>query len=221
MRRVVVVLGVIGLLLILTAPASAGGPGWNLRLYGAGMDPDLDRMVPSENPDEIRVKALSDFGFGASLEYQFNDRLGIELGGMWASPDIELSAEIPDYGLLKLTDSMSTQVTTLDLNFHLTPNSPSFDFYIGAGVANVGFDDLHYVDPEGDPLDIKVDGDVSWSAKAGLDIALGQDSGWAAVGGLRYIDSDIEFRNAEDDAGDTATLSFDMFSFSVGVAYSF
>ena len=185
------------------------------------MDPDLDRMVPSENPDEVRVKALSDFGFGASLEYQFSDLLGIELGAIWASPEIELSAEIPDYGLLKLTDSMSTQVTTLDLNFHLTPNSPSFDFFIGAGIANVDFDDLHYVDPEGDPLDIKVDGDFSWSAKAGLDIALGQDSGWAAVGGIRYIDSDIEFRNAEDDAGDTATLSFDMFSFSVGIGYSF
>jgi outer membrane protein W len=132
-----------------------------------------------------------------------------------------LSAEIPDYGLLKLTDSMSTQVTTLDLNFHLTPNSPSFDFYIGAGITNVGFSNLHYVDPEGDPLDLKVDGDVSWSAKAGLDIALGQESGWAAVGGLRYIDSDVEFRNVDDDAGDTATLSFDIFSFSVGIAYSF
>ncbi len=221
MRRAMVVLGVIALLLTLAAPASAGEQGWNLRIYGAGMDPDLDRMVPSENPDEVRVKGLSDLGFGASLEYQFNDRLGIELGAIWASPEIELSADIPDYGLLKLTDSMSTQVITVDLDVHLTPKSPSFDFYIGAGIASVEFSDLHYLDPDGDPLDIKVDGDFSWSAKAGLDIALGADSGWAAVGGLRYIDSDIEFRNVDEDAGDTATLSFDIFSFSVGVAYSF
>jgi len=91
----------------------------------------------------------------------------------------------------------------------------------GAGIASVDYGNLHYVDPEGDPLDIKVDGDISWSAKAGLDLALGQESSWSAVGGLRYIDSDVEFRNVDDDAGNAATLSFDIFSFSGGIAYSF
>jgi len=221
MRRALVVLGVIAFCGMLAAPASAGERGWHLRVFAAGFDPDLDLMVPSENPDEVRVKGLSDLGFGASLEYQFNDRFGLELGGIWGSPEVELSADIPGYGHLSLLDSMSTRVITADVDFHLTPNSRAFDLYLGAGIANVGFGDLHYVDPEGDPLDLSADGELTWSVKAGVDIALGKESRWAAFGGIRYIGSDIELSNVDDTADDTATLSYNIFSFSVGIAYRF
>ena len=221
MKRIWIVLGVLLVCGALATPVEAAGKGWHLRIFAAGIDPDLDVMVPSENPDEIRVKGLSDLGFGASLEYQFNDRFGLELGAISGSPEVELSADIPGYGHLSLTDSMSTQVIIVDLDFHLTPNSRAFDFYLGAGIANVGFGDLHYVDPDGDPLDISADGELTWSVKAGLDIALGKESRWAAVGGIRYIDSDIELSNVDEPDGGPATLSYNIFSFSVGIAFSF
>jgi outer membrane protein W len=217
MKRALVFLAVAGMIGIIAAPAAAADSGWHLRVFAAGFDPDLDVMVPAENPEEIRVTADSDLGFGASLEYQFSGLLGLELGVMKASPAIVLSAEdVPGFGGISLTDSMSTTAITLDLNFHLTPNSQSFDFYVGAGIASMGYGDLRYIEPDGDYLDLDVSNDLGYSAKAGLGISLGKNSNWAAVGGLRYIWTDLEVTQEE-----TATFDFDTFSFSVGVAYSF
>jgi opacity protein-like surface antigen len=135
---------------------------------------------------------------------------------MQASPTIELSADVPGYGHISLTDSMSTTAVTLDLDFHLTPSSQYFDVYFGAGLINLGYGDLHYVEPDGDPLVLENGNDLTYSAKAGLGIALGKNSNWAAMGGLRYIWTDLEVTQEN-----AATFDFNTFSFSVGVAYSF
>jgi opacity protein-like surface antigen len=217
MKRELVILAVVALCGSLAAPAAAADKGWRLRIFAAGFDPDLDITVPAENPDEVRVRADSDLGFGASLEYQFNNLLGLEAGFMKASPAIKLIAEdIPGYGDIVLTDSMSTTALTLDLNFHLTPSSEYFDLYLGGGIASMGYGSLHYIEPDGDSLDLDVDNDLTYSAKAGLGISLGKKAKWAAFGGLRYIWSDLDVTQEE-----TATFDFNTFSFSVGIAYSF
>jgi len=217
MKRALIILGILALCGSLAAPASAADKGWHVRVFAAGFDPDLDVMVPAENPEEIRVIADSDLGFGASLEYQFSNLLGIELGYMQASPAIVLSAEdIPGYGDIFLTDSMSTTAITLDLNFHLTPSSQYFDFFLGAGVASMGYGNLQYIEPDGDSLDLDVGNDLGYSAKAGLGIALGKNSKWAAFGGLRYIWTDLEITQEN-----AATFDFNTFSFTVGIGYSF
>jgi outer membrane protein W len=217
MKRALIIFGILALCGSLTVPASAADKGWHLRVFAAGFDPDLDVLVPAENPEEIRVTADSDLGFGGSLEYQFSNLLGLELGYMQASPAIVLSADdIPGYGDISLKDSMSTRAITLDLDFHLTPNSQYFDFYLGAGIASMGYGDLQYAEPDGDTLDLAVSNDLGYSAKAGVDIALGKNSNWAAVGGLRYIWSDLEITQEN-----AATFDFNVFSFSVGIAYSF
>jgi hypothetical protein len=123
--------------------------------------------LPAVNPEEVRITGESDLGFGASLEYQFSSLLGLEVGAFRASPKVEISADIPGYGHISLTDAMATTVITLDLDFHLTPGSPYFDFVLGAGLANLSYGDLHYyIDPDGDPLDITVSNDLTYSAKA-------------------------------------------------------
>ena len=217
MKRASVFLAIATLFLTLASPASAGDSGWRLRVFAAGFDPDLDVMAPAENPDEIRVRADSDLGFGASIEYQFNNLLGLEAGFMKASPAIELSAEdVPGYGDIVLTDSISTTGLILDLNFHLTPSSEYFDLYLGGGIARMNYGSLHYVEPDGDSLDLDVGNDTGYSAKAGLGISLGRNSNWAAFGGLRYIWSDIEVTQE-----DSTTFDFDTLSFSVGIAVSF
>jgi opacity protein-like surface antigen len=221
MNRFLVLIAVLALLGLAVVPASAGERDWHVRVFASGFDPDLDVMVPAENPDEIRVTADSDLGFGASLELQLSELLGLELGVMQASPSIELSADVPGYGPLSLTDSLSTLVITLDLDVHLTPGSEWFDVYLGGGVANVGYGDLHYVDPDGDPLDLETDDDLTYSIKAGVDIALGSSSRWAATGCLRYLWSDLEVTQAQEPGGGTETFDFDIFHFSVGIAYTF
>jgi len=217
MKRTPLILGILLVCLALAVPAGAAERGWHLRVFAAGFDPDLDVMVPAENPEEVRVTADSDLGFGASLEYQFSNLLGLELGYMQASPEIVLSAEdIPGFGDIILTDSMSTTAITLDLDVHLTPNSQYFDLFLGAGIASMGYDNLHYVEPDGDSLDLDVSNDLGYSAKAGLEIAFGANSNWAAFGGLRYIWTDLEVTQEN-----AATFDFNTFSFSVGVAYNF
>jgi opacity protein-like surface antigen len=217
MKRTAVFLATTALFCTLASPASAADSGWHLRVFAAGFDPDLDVMAPAENPDEVRVRAESDLGFGVSLEYQFNNLLGLEAGFMRANPAIELSAEdVPGYGDIVLTDSISTTALILDLNFHLTPSSEYFDLYLGGGIARMNYGSLHYVEPDGDSLDLDVANDLGYSAKAGLGISLGRNSNWAAFGGLRYIWSDIEVTQE-----DTVSFDFDTFSFSVGIAVSF
>jgi outer membrane protein W len=205
----------------LALPVTAGERGWHVRVFAAGFDPDLDVIVPAEDPDEIRVTADSDLGFGGSVEFRFTDLLGLELGAMQGNPDVVLTGEIPGYGPLELRDSMSTLVTTLDLDLHLTPGSAWIDVFVGAGVANVAFSDLHYVDPEGDPFDLSVKDDFTYSAKVGLDIAFGRTSDWFACAGLRYLWSDIEATQAGDPTSESATFDFDLLHFTVGVGYSF
>ena len=80
----------------------------------------------------------------------------------------------------------------------------------------MGYGNLHYIEPDGDSLDLEVGNDLTYSAKAGLGIALGKNSNWAAFGGLRYIWSDLEITQEN-----TATFDFNVFSFSVGITYSF
>lgn len=222
MKQKIFILGVIIAVSLAALPAQAADQGWSIRVFAAGFDPDLDVVVPAENPDEVLVNADSDLGFGASLEYQFNTLLGLELGYMRARPAIVLSAEdIPGFGDISLSDSMSTAATTLDLNFHLTPGSQYFDFYLGAGLAYMMYGDLHYVDPEGNPLDFETDNDIGYSARAGLGISLGKNSGWAAIGGVRYTWTDLEATQMQDSAQTTATFDFDTFIFTIGIAHSF
>jgi outer membrane protein W len=215
------VFGTLLVCLAVAVPAGAADKGWHLRVFAAGFDPSLDEIVPAVNPEEVRITGESDLGFGASLEYQFSSLLGLEVGAFRASPKVVISADIPGYGHLALTDSMATTVITLDLDFHLTPGSQYFDFFLGAGLANLCYGDPHYVDPDGDPLDVAVSNDLTYSAKAGLDIALGKNSNWAAFGGLRYIWSDLEVQNVDEISDNTATLDFNTFSFTVGVAVRF
>jgi hypothetical protein len=50
---------------------------------------------------------------------------------------------------------------------------------------------------------------------------LGRTSGWSATGGVRYVWSEIEVAEEGDPTGTSETFDFDLFHFTVGVAYSF
>jgi opacity protein-like surface antigen len=221
MKRTCIFLAVVALCASVATPAAAADKGWHLRVFAAGFDPDLDVTVPAENPEFIDVTGESDLGFGASLEYRFSNRWGLEAGIMKASPNVDISGEIPGYGELVLTDTMPTTALTFDVDFHLTPNSRSFDVYVGAGIVRMSYNDLFYEVPvTNDSLGIRVDNETTWSAKAGLGIALG-GSAWSAIGGIRYIDSSLVVSNTDDGPGDTETFDYGLLNFTVGISYSF
>jgi opacity protein-like surface antigen len=220
MRREFVFLATAALFLTLASPASAADSGWNLRIFAAGFDPSLDETVFNDDGDAINVTSGSDLGYGLSLEYQFSDRWGIEGGFMQGNPAVELNAEVPGYGTLSLSDPMKTTVLFADINLHLTPNSPSFDFYLGAGVARMSYNNLVFEIEEIDELlAVDIANETTWSAKAGLDIAIGK--GWSAIGTFRFVDSSLKAHETEDGPGDSETFDFKIYNFNVGIAYSF
>ena len=100
---------------------------------------------------------------------------------------------------------------------------------VAGGSAGVFLKSKHSIFAESSPdrwreiidLNLRADDDLTWSVRAGVDIGFGQDSHWAAVGGLRYISSDVDLRETGAPASDTESISADLFNFTVGVAYSF
>ena len=62
------------------------------------------------------------------------------------APQFLSADDIPGYGDISLTDSLSTTATTFDLNFHLTPGSESFDVSLGAGLAYLSYGNLSFDD---------------------------------------------------------------------------
>jgi opacity protein-like surface antigen len=221
MKRALILLAMVTLSTAFATSAAAADTGWHLRIVAAGFDPDLNETVPAENPEVVRLTADSDLGYGLSLEYQFSSHWGIEAGFMKGSPAVEIRGDIPGYGELVLSDSMPTTALTFDVDFHLIPNNQVFDVFLGAGIVRMSYHDLFYeIEEIADSLGVRVSNDTTWTAKAGLGIALG-GSAWSATAGLRYIDSDLVVSNTEDASSETESFDFTLISFTVGITYSF
>lgn len=222
MKRSSILLGILVLCLTVASPANGAEKGWNLKVFAAGIDPDFNEMALSEDGDPIHVTGESVLGFGASLEYQFTPVLGVEFGGFTGSPEIKLVVDTPGYGPEFLADDMSTQIFTLDLNFHLTPSSTYFDVCLGGGATSLSFANLHYVVPVLDQtLEFVTSNDLTLSVKANVAISLGANSNWSAFGGLRYIWATLEAGDATDGTHTTESFDFNTVSFSVGIQYHF
>ncbi len=129
---------------------------------------------------------------------------------------------MPGLGAISVADSMTTGVLTGDVLVHLTPGSPIVDLYLGAGIAGVNPGDLSYDILGIQRINVRGENYVTWSARAGLDLALGRDSRWAASLGVRYIPGDLEIRQLGLPAADaTVKVGFNILSFTAGVAYRF
>jgi hypothetical protein len=92
----------------LASDARAADPGWALRVFAAGFDPDTRETIVNPDGQEIDVVAGSTLGAGAGLEYRFTTRVGVDLGVMAGAPKIELSQDVPGFGPVSLSDSMTT-----------------------------------------------------------------------------------------------------------------
>ncbi len=222
MKRTLILLGIFAVCLALSPPAGAAEKGWHLRVFAAGFDPSLNETQQNDDGDDIRVTSSTDLGFGGSLEYQFSNLLGLEVGYMAGTPEMELSADVPGYGELAVAAPMSTSVITIEMDFHLTPKSPTIDFYLGAGLAMMSYGNVHFdLGDLDDTLDLRILDDSTWAAKAGIDISFGKNSAWGATGVIRYIDAKLEVNNLEGSPTDFATFDFGLTNFTVGIVFSF
>lgn len=214
-------LGGAALVGLLAAPANAGEPGWTVRGHGVLLSPSTSQTIVNDDGVDIFTEASSGFGGGGAVEYQFHPIVGVEGGILVASPEISLSADLPGFGALSVADSMTTGVFTLDAVFHLTPGSSMVDLYAGGGLARVNTGGLSFNVLDIERLNIEGKNYFTWSARAGIDLALGRDSGWAVSLGVRYVPGDLELRQLGESPDETEVVGYDILTFTAGVAYRF
>lgn len=210
----------------LSSPATAREPA-HLRAFALWIQPDLDFNRPGEEQD-LTADADGALGLGISGEYQFSDRLGLELGIFRASPDINLVNYLKELDLAAHTsDGQAMTPVSLGLNIHLLPED-RLDLYLAPFVAYVYYGDLEFhisetVEIDGqtitlqDSIRVDVANDLAYGATVGLDIPFSSKP-WAIATSLRYLATSLDITDPD---GDRETLDFDSWIISLGLRYSF
>ena len=220
------VLVVVALTIGLSSSAAARGPA-HLRAFALWVQPDLDFNRPGEEQD-LTADADGALGLGLSGEYQFSERLGLELGVFRASPDINLVNYLRELDLTARTsDGQAMTPVSLGLNIHLLPED-RLDLYLAPFVAYVYYGDLEFhidetfeIDGQTvtlqDSIRVDVDNDLAYGATLGLDIPFSSQP-WAIATSLRYLATSLDITDPD---GDRETLGFDSWIVSLGLSYSF
>lgn len=228
-RRSILLVGLACLTALSTASLAAAADGqWHLRAHAAWVSPDLSWQMSPAPGDLVKIDAASSWGLGISGEYQFSDLLGIELGVMRSSPDVDIQVDDAVLDVtVRASDGLTMTPLTLGLNFHVTPTR-SFDLYLGPYLAYVLYGDLEWRVNEtivdgGVPIDfdqslrMSIANDLAYGAVAGADIPLGPE-GWYFSGTLKYLATELD---ASEPEGDSENLSLDPLIVAIGFRYSF
>jgi outer membrane protein W len=218
-RFSVIVLSFFTLITILLSQAAvAADEGWQLRIAGAWINPDLSFSETDEYGDQVMVDSDSSIGFGIGLERRLTSRVGVELGLLSGSQDISLRVEAATGEQASLSNGLSFRPIYLGLNLHLTPDKP-VDLYLGPMIAYASYGDLNFVLTPDQRLDVSIDSDWAWGLNLGADIGLG-DGPWSLGVAVKYLETELR-ATEEDDDGGNESLAYDPIIFSIGVGYRF
>ncbi len=208
------------LTLALTAPATtahAQDDKWHLRFGGVWLDSDA--VFSEVDSDGNRIEASFDgaLGIGLGLERLFSRRFGLELGAIFAEPDIDAGL---GGSVFNASNGVNLTSITLGFNFHLTPDK-AVDLYLGPLLAYMTYDDHRFVAQVGDATlsaDLSSSDNFTAGAQIGADIRFG-DGPWSLNLTARYIDSSLDLITGDDRV--TRELDFDPLILGVGVGYRF
>ena len=211
-------------LMCLLAPTwsmAADPPDWHLRFGGSWTDIDASfREADREDGSTLTVDGEASYGMSLGIERRLSDLVGVELGIDWAKPDLVLLVDIPDYGLLTLSDSLDLLTFRAGLNLHLL-RTGSVDLYIGPAVAWISTGgDLHFsttVEGQTASLQANTGNDWGWGGMAGLDVVIGD--AWTASFSASYLKADLYVNDAED--GSSTSLDFDPLTVRLGFGVRF
>lgn len=196
--------------------ASAGEPGWAIRVSGAWLDPDFAyRQV--EGDEEIRIDVDSEIGFALDLEYRFSNRLGVDVGVTWVEFGTPLTVTVPDVITVRLDDDLRFTPLTAALNVYLTPSS-AVDLYVAPMVAWVQYGDLEYELEGVGRLAVEIDDDLAWGGLVGVDVPIGEQ-GWMVTGAVSYLVTDLDGTDRTE--GGRQSFDFDTLVIRLGLGYRF
>jgi len=206
-------------ILTLLAGAASGGaaePGWQIKVGGVWVQPALSYTLT--NPGSTPVSADSDnaIGLGVALEHRLSERLGLELGALWASPDVNLRAELPGGPPVEASDRLGYTPITVGLNLYLMSGGPA-EVYLTPVLAYVMYGDLTF-SAAGDTIRIAVDNQWTWGLGLGTNLRLG-DGPWRFNGAVSYVRTAL---NATDlESGGSRKIDFNPFAITLGFGYRF
>jgi outer membrane protein W len=203
-------------LLITAASVGAADSKWQVKFGGVWVHPELSYRPVYPVFEHIRANSDNAIGLGLGLEYSFSDRLGLELGALRASPDINLRVDFPGGQSIEASDGVAFTPITAGLAVHLTPGR-SVDVYLVPAVAYVVYGNLRF-SAAGDTASLDADNEWTWGISLGAGVRLG-DGPWRFNGAVSYIRTSL---NATDiDNGDIHKVDFDPFIITLGFGYRF
>ncbi len=204
----------------LAAPAGAQDDKWHLRFGGVWVEPDADFTGFDSDGNSVAVGADEAIGLGLAVERHFNRRLGLELGALFAEPDIIVGTGFDGGPALDATEGVSLRSITLGLNVHLTPDK-AVDLYAGPFLAHVEYGNLRFIAQDNSGrVDVGVSSSDNFTvgAQIGADVAFG-DSAWSLNLVGRYLDSSLDVVTGDERT--VRQLDIDSLIFGVGVGFRF
>ena len=216
MLRTYLLFGSISVLaLMASAPqADAQEDRWHIRFNGVLVEPDAQFSL-----DDNNIGADGSVGLGLAVERRFSRRLGLELGALFAEPDVNLDAAVGE-GQISASNRIDFTSIHLGLNIHLTPDKP-FDLYLGPVLAHVDYSDVRLpgqIGGQAVAVEVSSSDNFTVGAQIGADIAFGA-SPWSLNLIARYLDSSLDAVAGE--GGVVNQLEFDPLIAGVGFGFKF
>lgn len=211
----------LALLLLPTAVAAqvVEQPRWIIRGFGAqvqtgGAEDFVDASTPGQ-VDHTKVRVDNGTGFGLAAEYRMTCRLGLEGGYIFAPLDAHFLYDANNEWL-RGDDDLDTDLITLGLNIHLTPEARA-DLYVGPLVAwaNYGNPEFNVGGSLG-TVEGSFDDEFGFGAQLGLDLPFRAGGNWALNGAVRYL-----ALGADGTVRQPMDLDLDPLIASLGLAYRF
>ncbi|MGH9870120.1 MAG: outer membrane beta-barrel protein [Candidatus Polarisedimenticolia bacterium] len=135
------------------------------------------------------LEAADAFGWSIGFEFQFTDRLGIEVDYINATQDIDFGGDT--------IAEVDFQPISASLNIHLI-DSDVIDLYIAPTASWVNWGDIETTGG-GISVETGTDTEFAWGAQIGLDIGLGDRV--CIVTGLRYLNLDLTGDDLDGELG--------------------
>lgn len=215
-RMALTLLGVVsttGLITLTQVAKAEPSSTWSLKASIALVDAEDTFTV--ENVAGGTTVAGGNAGIGVllALEYRWSEKLGIELGTLYAkSPDLNDQSETGD----SLGEGPSFQPIYAGINYYFAQTT-SVDVYAGPRFALVHFADFSLNTDTG-RRDYSVDSEVAWGAAAGIVYHPG-NMPWRFTAEATYLQVDMHITPGS--GGEPRRTAFNPFTASFGVAYAF
>jgi opacity protein-like surface antigen len=201
---------------------------WYLRFGFVAAETD-GRTSVAVDPGSVDVSLSGGGGGFVSLERRVTPLLGLEFGMTGFGANMNVSTHIGLKHVGAEVDLLSMGALTFGANFHVVKEG-GVDVWAGPLLTlnrysewsvRSGIDGHWWPSDHDDWVSarVKSDSEVSWGAKAGIDVFLGKKKKWTLGCSLTYLEATYDFEQGS--GSETSSISLDPLLFSFGAGFRF